>query len=284
MTASLALLLLLSHTIPAQESPLASPLRVNSALDLPEIPHPAQAEPPASPPTPPNALPAWLPTGEAIARSATTVLLFAAASLIPVALLVLTAFTRISVVLLLTRQALGSPQVPGNQVLTALALLLTALVMAPTGQRVYETAIEPFAAGRTDAATAWTTATTPIKTFMIDQIVKSKHQHYLWALYDHALPPSPGRPEPTTAQDVPFRVVAPAFLISELTTALLMGFAIYLPFLVIDLVTSAVLSAMGLFLLPPALVALPLKLALFVLADGWMLVADTLLRSFETSG
>lgn len=271
----------------AQEAPVASPLRVNAALDLGEAPEaPAAVAPPDEPGATdaPSPAAAWLPTGEAVARSGATVLLFAAASLVPVALLVLTAFTRISVVLLLARQALGNPQVPGNQVITALALLLTALVMAPAGERVYEGAIRPFAEGRLDAAAAWSAGTGPIKAFMIDQIVRSKRQHYLWTLYDHAAPPSPGRVEPATCEEFPLRVVAPAFLLSELTTAFLMGFAVYLPFLVVDLVTSAVLSAMGLFLLPPALVALPLKIALFVMADGWMLIADTLLRSFGTTG
>src|SRR5207248_3515351 len=110
------------------------------------------------------------------------------------------------------------------------------------------------------------------------------HEHYLREIYDHAEPPSAGRVEPTDADQLGLRIVAPAFLLSELTTALVMGFAIYLPFLVIDLVVSAVLAAMGLFMLPPSLVALPLKLILFVLADGWLLVASMLLQSFGGSG
>jgi flagellar biosynthetic protein FliP len=115
---------------------------------------------------------------------------------------------------------------------------------------------------------------------MIDQICRTRHQDYLWQLYDYVEPPRPGRADPTECEQFPLRVVAPAFLLSELTTALTIGFCLYLPFLVIDLVVSAVLSAMGLFMLPPSLVATPLKLILFVLADGWMLVAGMLLRSF----
>jgi flagellar biosynthetic protein FliP len=114
--------------------------------------------------------------------------------------------------------------------------------------------------------------------------VRSKHQEYLWRLYDHAVPESPGREEPSEAEQFPLRVVAPAFVLSELTTAFFLGFGIYLPFLVIELVVATVLSAMGLFLLPPVLVGLPIKLVLFVLADGWMLVADMLLRSFGSAG
>jgi flagellar biosynthetic protein FliP len=217
---------------------------------------------------------------DTLSRSAVSIALFGAVSLIPVVLLVLTAFVRISVVLYLVRQALGSAQIPGNNVLTALALLLTVLVMAPVARRVYDEGIAPYAAKSKDAAAAWRDGTTPIKRFMGEQIIKSKHHSYLWTFYRHAVARSQGTPEPQTIEEFPLRVVAPAFLVSELTTALLMGFAIYLPFLIVDLVVSVVLSTMGLFLLPPGLVSVPIKLALFVLADGWMLVADMLVRSF----
>ena len=118
---------------------------------------------------------------------------------------------------------------------------------------------------------------------MVDQIIATKHQEYLESLYDYAVPRSPGRPDtdPTRPEDVPLYVVAPAYLLSELTTALLIGFFIYLPFLVIDLVVSAVLAATGLFMLPPSLVATPVKLIVFVLADGWLLVATMLLSTFS---
>jgi flagellar biosynthetic protein FliP len=209
--------------------------------------------------------------------SAQTVALFALFSMVPAAVLMVSAFVRISVVLTLLRQALGSPQIPGNQVLMALSLLLTAVVMWPVGEAVHRDAIAPMAAGALDPAGAWEAGTAPIKAYMRDQIDRSGHGDYVLTLHAHAFP---DRPEPSTYEEVPLRVLAPAFLLSELTTAVFIGFAIYLPFLVIDLVVSAVLSAMGLFMLPPALVALPLKLILFVLADGWMLVADMLLRSF----
>jgi flagellar biosynthetic protein FliP len=202
------------------------------------------------------------------------------ASMAPAALLMFTSFVRINIVLILLRQALGSPQVPGNQVLAALALLLSMLVMKPVGESVYTRAIQPYAAGKCTPAQAWEAGSRPIKLFMIEQITRTKHVHYLWELYDFAEPPRPGRVDPVEADEMPLRVVAPAFLLSELTTALMIGFAIYLPFLVVDLVVSAVLSAMGLFMLPPSLVAMPLKLILFVLADGWLLVATALLRTF----
>jgi flagellar biosynthetic protein FliP len=209
-----------------------------------------------------------------------TVALFALVSLVPVAVLMFTAFVRISIVLTLLRQALGSPQVPGNQVLTALALLLTLLVMKPVADQVYRLAIVPYANEQLSAEAAFKAGSDPVKKFMIDQIFRTGHQHYLRELYDYTEPPNRYRVEPATVEELELRVVAPAFLLSELTTALVMGFAIYLPFLVIDLVVSAVLVAMGLFMLPPTLVALPLKLIVFVLADGWMLVAGMLLRSF----
>lgn len=202
--------------------------------------------------------------------------------LIPAAVLMFTAFVRINIVLVLLRQALGSPQVPGNQVLSALALLLTALVMRPTAEVVYTQGIEPYSAGRLSAAAAWEAGTKPIKAFMIKQIERTNHQDYLWQLYDLSVTNSANQPDPVNGEDFSLQVVAPAFLLSELTTALVIGFYIYLPFLVIDLVVSSVLAAMGLFMLPPSLIAMPLKLILFVLADGWMLVATMLLQTFAT--
>ncbi|CAN5817569.1 flagellar type III secretion system pore protein FliP [soil metagenome] len=249
----------------------------------PEIePEPEAMEKTAQPDALEPASPAEMLSAPApdLARTAQTVAMFAVISLAPVAALMATAFVRIQVVLLLLRQALGSPQVPGNQVLTALALLLTALVMAPAGETVYREAIQPFASGEIAAEAAWEVGSTPIKRFMLEQIQRTNHDRYLVALYDYAEPPAPGRVLPTDAMDLPLRVVAPAFLLSELTTAFWIGFLIYLPFLVIDLVVSAVLAAMGLIMLPPAQISLPLKLVLFVLADGWWLVAESLLRTF----
>jgi flagellar biosynthetic protein FliP len=223
---------------------------------------------------------------QAAARTLQTVALFGLVSLAPVALLMLTGFVRISIVLTLLRQALGSPQVPGNQVITALSLLLTALVMWPWGESVYREAISPYAAGQMTAGAAWDAGSRPIKAYMIRQIQNTKHEDYLEALYEYAAPSSPGRsgPAPERLEDYPLRVIAPAFLLSEVTTGIMMGFYIYLPFLVVDLVVSAVLAATGLFMLPPALVATPIKLILFVLAKGWLLVATMLLASFGMAG
>jgi flagellar biosynthetic protein FliP len=255
----------------------ASALTASDASDKVRINRPLEPNPTAGP----SFSVSSLSSSETI-RTLQNVALFGLISLAPMGLLMVTAFVRINVVLILLRQALGSPQVPGNQILTALALLLTALVMHPIGEKVYRTAILPYSSGQLAAGQAWTAGSEPIKTFMVDQIVWTKHQDYLQALHEYAVPLSPGHIEraPVRPEDFPLRVVAPAYLLSELTTALLMGFYVYLPFLVIDLVVSAVLAATGLFMLPPALVATPIKLIVFVLADGWILIASMLLSSF----
>ncbi len=279
-----ALLAILLATAPAlaEDRPAMGPgsasalFRPNNAVRADDLA--PEAKPPA-PTTPPAAGDPWSPSPDDF-KGLRSVLLIGLASLAPAAVLMFTAFVRIHIVLVLLRQALGSPQIPGNQVLAALALLLTILVMRPIGESVYDRAIRPYAAHEISAAKAWEAGSTPIKVFMVDQIARTNHGHYLFELYDLAEPPRPGRVDPSRHEDFPLRVVAPAFLLSELTTALMIGFVIYLPFLVIDLVVSSVLSAMGLFMLPPSLVATPLKLVLFVLADGWLLVATALLRTF----
>jgi flagellar biosynthetic protein FliP len=216
-------------------------------------------------------------------RNIPTLALYGLLTLAPIAL-ALSAYVRINIVLVLLRQALGSPQVPGNQVLMVLALLLTALVMRPVGDRVYTRSILPYASGQATPAQAWAAGSAPIKAFMIDQIIRTRHQDYLWSMYRYAVPSSIGQADPQYGHEFPMRVVAPAFLLSELTTALWIGFLLYLPFLVIDLVVSAVLAAMGLYMLPPTLIAMPIKLIVFVLADGWLLVSSMLLSTFAGSG
>ncbi|WP_206352286.1 flagellar type III secretion system pore protein FliP [Tautonia rosea] len=300
---SVALLFALSSASTGQEaatSPLDTTPMASAILQIgvdPEAPafesgsvdstvDPAAGSDPSS--TPADDTSADPPTARAeVERVARTVGLFAAVSLAPVAVLMATAFVRINIVLLLLRQAIGSPQVPGNQVLTVFSLLLTAMVMAPAAESVYRDAIRPYADGELPVEEAWQVGSGPIKTFMLDQIHRTGHSHYLDALSVHAAADpiateaeTNGDGSPSPVASPPLRVVAPAFLISELTTALWIGFLIYLPFLVVDLVVSAVLAATGLIMLPPAQVALPLKLALFVLVDGWWLVADGLLRTF----
>jgi flagellar biosynthetic protein FliP len=276
------------QTVPAARA--NAPLAVDAPAPAPAAtPRPTLPAPPDSPgaaaPAPASPIDAAV-LGQTVGRvlPIQSLILFSLASLVPAGVLMISAFVRINIVLTLLRQALGSPQVPGNQVLAALSLLLTAIVMQPAAERVYREGLAPYAEGKLGPEAAFAAGTAPLKDFMLDQIVRTGHQDYLWTLYAHAHPDGGPAPASLSRAAIPLRVVAPAFLISELTTALWLGFAIYLPFLVIDLVVSAVLAAMGLFLLPPTLVALPLKLILFVLADGWMLVADMLLRSFARGG
>ncbi|QEH35746.1 Flagellar biosynthetic protein FliP precursor [Aquisphaera giovannonii] len=271
-------------SIPGFERPRfdAEALRAEAVTVHATPPGQADAAAPGEEPAP--AKPSPLPDARDAMRTASTMALYGLMWLAPMGVLMLTAFVRIEIVLVLLRQAMGSPQVPSNQVLMVLALLLTALVMRPVGERVYQDAIVPLQAGKAAPAEAWEAGSAPIKGFMVDQIVRTKHADYLWALYHHARPPGPGRAEPKYGHEFPFRIVAPAYLLSELTTALVMGFYLYLPFLVIDLAVSAVLAAMGLYMLPPTLVAMPVKMIVFVLADGWLLVSTMLLSSFAGPG
>jgi len=185
--------------------------------------------------------------------------------------------------------------VPGNQVIVALSLLLTVLIMRPVGDRVYEQAVTPYMEGRMTQADAVRTGIEPVRRFMIAQILNTGHKAYLEELADYARDQEgrgkassssnlPVNSESASSTDnLPLHVVAPAFLLSELTTALLIGFAVYLPFLIVDLVVATILAAMGLWMMPPSLVSTPSKLILFVLADGWMLTAGALMNGFAVS-
>ena len=250
-----------------------------------EINRPADLEAPAAKPVSTPLTLTGLSSPDDVVRTVKNLAIFGLISLAPAALLMVTSFPRINIVLILLRQALGSPQVPGNQVLTALSLLLTALVMRPVAEEVYRDAIVPYQSRQmVEAKAVWAAGVRPVKAYMISQIIRYKHEDYLQALEEYAVPPSPGRVDSAASavpEDFPLRVVAPAYLLSELTTAFMMGFYLYLPFLVIDLVVSSVLAATGLFMLPPSLVAMPVKLIVFVLADGWLHVAMMLLSSFS---
>ena len=223
-------------------------------------------------------------------------LMMAGVTFLPAALLMTTSFVRIQITLSLLRQALGSPSVPGNQVIVALSLLLTVLIMRPVGDRVYEQAVTPYMEGRMTQADAVRTGIEPVRQFMIAQILNTGHKAYLEELADYARDQEgrgkssstskkpPAEPASTSStENLPLHVVAPAFLLSELTTALLIGFAVYLPFLIVDLVVATILAAMGLWMMPPSLVSTPAKLILFVLADGWMLTAGALMNGFAVS-
>jgi flagellar biosynthetic protein FliP len=203
----------------------------------------------------------------------TIVLLLGVVSLVPALLMMVTAFTRIVIVLGFTRSALGTQQIPPNQVIIGLSLFLTLFVMAPTFSQVNTDAIQPLMKGKIQTSQAFDKAQQPFKVFMLKQ-VREKDLGLFVKLSN--------KPEPKNRQDISIGTLVPAFVLSELRTAFLIGFVIFLPFLVIDFVVSAALSSMGMMMLPPVLISLPFKLLLFVAADGWYLVVSSLVRSFHT--
>jgi flagellar biosynthetic protein FliP len=193
-------------------------------------------------------------------------------SLAPSIVIMTTSFTRIVVVLSLLRTALGLQQSPPNSVIISLSIFLTAIVMGPTLQKSYDDGIKPLMDQQIELPQAFDSAGAPLKTFMLSQVGRD----------DLALFIKLSKiPKPATAQDVPIRVVTPAFMISELKRAFEIGFLLFIPFLVIDLVVASVLMSMGMMMLPPVVVSLPFKLIFFVLVDGWRLVAGSLVQSFQ---
>jgi flagellar biosynthesis protein FliP len=192
-------------------------------------------------------------------------------SLAPMALVMVTSFTRIVVVLSLLRSALGTPTAPPNSVVVSLSLFLTAFVMAPTLRTVYDTAVAPLVAGQIQAQAAFDRGSQPLKQFMLRHVREKD-----LALFIDMSP----EPRPTTPQATPLTTLIPAFMISELRRAFEIGFMLYIPFLIIDLVVASILMSMGMMMLPPVTVALPFKLIFFVLVDGWNLVAGSLVQSY----
>ncbi len=207
-------------------------------------------------------------------------LVLGALSLAPAIVLMTTCYVRVVVVLGLLRQAFGTQQLPPTQVMTSLALFLTLLIMTPVWREIKTEAIDPYAnSENVDWQEAWNRGVIPIKKFMTRQIEACGNQGSIAMIYQY-LPEDPQREVPTSYDDVPLNVLLPAFLISELKVAFLLGFQIFLPFLVVDLVVSTVTVSMGMLMLPPTMVSLPLKLILFVMVDGWNLVVGLLLQSF----
>jgi flagellar biosynthetic protein FliP len=192
-------------------------------------------------------------------------------SLAPTLVMLMTSFTRIVIVLGFLRTAMGLPNAPSNQIITGLALFLTMFVMGPTFERVNSDALQPYLAGKLASGPALEAASEPVKGFMLKQ-TRTRDIEFFLKL---------GRFPPTKVQDLPLRVVVPAFVISELQTSFQMGFFLFLPFLVIDLLVSTILMSLGMMMMPPAVVALPFKLLLFVLVDGWQLVVKSLVESFN---
>lgn len=207
----------------------------------------------------------------ATSQPLTIVLLLTLVSIVPALLILMTSFTRIVIVLGLTRNALNLNGVPPNQVLIGLALFLTLFVMGPVFSKVNADAIQPFMKGELTQSQAFEEGMKPMRSFMLKQ-ARQKDVAMFVKLS--------GEKRPAKPSDVGNTTLIPAFVISELRAAFIIGFVIFIPFLVIDMVVSASLMSMGMVMLPPVLISLPFKLLLFVVMDGWLLVVQSLVKSF----
>jgi flagellar biosynthesis protein FliP len=211
--------------------------------------------------------------GQTYSLTIQTLLFLTSITFLPAVLLMMTSFTRIMIVLSLVRQALGTVQAPPNQVLVGLSLFLTFFVMSPVLDRIYTDAYLPFSERRIGFNDALERGSVPLKTFMLRQTREAD-----LALFAKLA----NQPELKGPEQVPMKILVPAYVISELKTAFQIGFVVFIPFLIIDLVVSSVLMSMGMMMLSPVIISLPFKLMLFVLVDGWNLLVGSLVRSFYT--
>jgi flagellar biosynthetic protein FliP len=261
---------------------IPAPSRAQEIAPEAPLARPTAVTPPTSPLTAPMNLPDFSKK-ETFSSAMQIIILLTVLSLAPAILIMMTSFTRIIIVLGLLRQALGTQQLPPNQILMGLALFMTFIVMGPTWQRVNTEAIQPYLHPELngnvelDQTEALRRAVVPLRVFMVNQIRQSDNDAdvLLFSRMAHEKPP-------TKWEDVGTMTLIPAFMLSELKTAFYMGFKVYLPFLIIDMVISSVLISMGMMMLPPALISLPFKILLFVLVDGWHLITGSLMLSFAT--
>jgi flagellar biosynthetic protein FliP len=200
------------------------------------------------------------------------VVLMTVLALAPSILMMVTSFIRIAVVLSFLRHAIGTQQMPPNQLLLSLALILTFFIMAPVGTKSYQEGIKPYLDEKISKEEAWEKSVAPFRKFMLAQT----REQDLGLFVELS-----GIPAPKSADDIPLHVLVPGFVISELRTSFMIAFVIFIPFLVIDMVVSAVLMSMGMMMLPPVIVSLPFKILLFVLVDGWYLLIKSLVESFK---
>jgi flagellar biosynthetic protein FliP len=210
--------------------------------------------------------------GQQIAPSLKILAVLTILSLLPAIVLTTTSFVRTVVVLSFVRQGIGTQQTPPTQIIVGLSLFLTAFVMAPVAREMQSAALDPYMHGQVSDIKAAELASVPLKTFMLRQTRQSD----LAVFYEATKTPLPQRPE-----DVPIHIAIPAFVVSELTTAFQMGVMVLLPFLVVDIAIASLLMSMGMVFVSPTTISLPVKMLLFVLADGWNLVVESLLRSFR---
>lgn len=209
--------------------------------------------------------------GQTYSMSIQILLLMTAFSFLPAALLMMTSFTRIIIVLAILRQALGTAQTPNTQVLVGMALFLTFFIMAPVFDQIYNVSVQPYLAEEITFQNAITKAADPMREFMFAQTRENDI-----GLFSEIS----GAEQFSAKEDVPFTLLVPAFVTSELKTAFQIGFLIFIPFLIIDLVVASVLMSMGMMMLSPLIISFPFKLMLFVLVDGWALIMGTLASSF----
>jgi flagellar biosynthetic protein FliP len=212
-------------------------------------------------------------TPQEASKSIQILLLLTALSLAPSAIIMCTSFTRILIVFGFLRQAMGTQQTPPAQIVAGIALFLTLFIMMPVWTKINDDALKPYMAGQITQEEAFTRGVVPLRTFMGKQTGKEELKLFVELA---------GAKPPRTLDDVPLQVLIPAFMISELKTAYQMGFLIYLPFLVLDLVIASSLMSLGMMMLPPMMISLPVKLLFFVLADGWSLVVRGIVQSFAT--
>lgn len=222
----------------------------------------------------------YLTSEKGIVDSLKVFLVLTVLSLVPAIFMMTTSFIRLVTVLSILRQALGTGQIPPNQVITALSVFLTFLIMMPAWTEVYEKSLVPYSHQEITAAEAFERGQLPIRTFLWKQIEKTGNTDMIWTFMKYA----PDAKTPKYYEEIPWRVLLPAFMLSELKTAFLIGFQIFLPFVIIDMIVSAVMVSMGMMMLPPTVISLPFKLLLFVLMDGWSLTAKMLLESFTWLG
>src|SRR6187431_391486 len=211
--------------------------------------------------------------GQTYSLTLQILILMTVLSLLPAILLMMTAFTRIIIVLAILRQAIGAGQTPPNQVLVGLALFLTLFVMGPVVEKINTEAAQPYLAGTIETTVALERAVVPLKQFMLEQTRESDIATFVRIS---------GGKGYAKKEDVPLTILVPSFVTSELKTAFQIGFLLFIPFVIIDLVVASVLMSMGMMMLSPVLISLPFKLMLFVLVDGWSLVMGTLAASFYT--
>jgi len=210
--------------------------------------------------------------GQTFTLSLQTLIFLSSLAFLPAVLLMMTGFTRIIIVLSLLRQALGTPASPPNQVLIGLALFLTLFVMAPVMDRIYQDAWLPFSQDKIGLEQALEKGAQPLRGFMMRQTREADLALFLRLS---------GEQKVNGPEDVPFKVLVPAYVTSELKTAFQIGFLVFIPFLIIDMVVASVLMSMGMMMVSPALISLPFKIMLFVLVDGWNLLLGSLAQSFS---